>query len=499
MLPKADPKMVQSRGSVDMVPQLGEIAAVRKCRPSKWVPWAFAGAGLPLLAAALISTGGMKSDIEGAAQSALSGSDLTKWATVELTGRVATVVGKTTNPAAVEEVVKVVVATYGVRGVVSAAIVEPLILVAPTVEAPNSALPITELKGTWPEGVAKNLAVTVGASAYTLPGNPELTSSGGNWLLKFAEPLSAGSYDISASASVESDGATVVQATPAPVRIVVAAPAIAEPSTEDAAVIAKLPQAAEPAPDTVTDTAPDTALAPPAEPAKMAVPTVDRLLDLTGAPVIRGTWPKGEGTSLSVGLNGKSYVLGTSANLSEDGPGKWRLLPSAALKDGIYDVVVTAKRGDVEVKDAGLAEIEVDAAHPPAHAEAAPKADGQYDCVATMARIGSVFPMRFVFNRIDFQERFGLSVSQYAALLKDGRCSSVRIEVGGHADERGDDAYNEDLAERRAAKVRDMLVEAGVAAVRLTVASFGESMPIDTTGTEDGWARNRRVEIKILK
>ena len=71
--------------------------------------------------------------------------------------------------------------------------------------------------------------------------------------------------------------------------------------------------------------------------------------------------------------------------------------------------------------------------------------------------------------------------------------------MGGYADERGSDLYNEELAERRATHVRDMLVEAGVATDRLSVASYGESMPLNPGHDEAAWSVNRRVEIKIVK
>ncbi len=761
---------------------------MRKCRPSKWVPWAVVGVGLPLLCAALITDKSLKSDVVDRAKQTLAGSDLTKWAEIELNGRIATVKGKTTNAAAPDEVVKLVAGTYGVRKVVNATTVEPLSLVAPTIESLNATAPVAEIKGTWPEEAAQKLTVTVGETAYTLPGSAELTTSSGNWLLKLPAPLAEGSYDVMASASADSDGATVTQAAPSPARVVVdlpdpvpppaiaaapagaawpyaitgsfpeadvsrfaatvdgheyvlgagpdltsdgkgtfsfapsqafapgsydvtfsqtdksgnatsvtaekaiivpaaaavpeaapapavdtAAPAAAAITLADAAatdvrtltgtwpegdatrlaatlegrtyvldtdsqltrtgnqagtftftpdtaglapgaypveiatsdavgntakVVAEkaivIPAAAPaPAPEPAPAPAPEPAPAPAPAPVLLAPPTVDKQLDLTGAPILRGTWPESEGTSLTIGLAGKTYELGANANLSRDGAGKWKLFPSAALKDGIYDVVVTARNGDAQSTDQTLAEIEVDATLPDAptvtvHAsdaapgtlagtydakrstalkvavpqlnltadlgaegsaltadgegawtlalpksiapgtydvvvtatdkrgrsvedtgageivisaanEPAPKTDAQFDCAAVMTRINTVFPMRFIFARTDFQERFGLSVNQYAALLKDSRCSKLNVEVGGHADERGSDSYNEDLAERRAARVRDMLLEAGVAKERLSVSSYGESQPLNAGHDEEAWSTNRRVEIKILK
>ena len=73
----------------------------------------------------------------------------------------------------------------------------------------------------------------------------------------------------------------------------------------------------------------------------------------------------------------------------------------------------------------------------------------------------------------------------------------VRIE--GHTDDRGSDSYNLDLSDRRAASVRRYLLEAGVPASRLLSQGFGEANPIDTNGSRDGRANNRRVEFHIVE
>jgi len=75
------------------------------------------------------------------------------------------------------------------------------------------------------------------------------------------------------------------------------------------------------------------------------------------------------------------------------------------------------------------------------------------------------------------------------------RDPSLRLEVQGFADSKGSDAYNLRLSERRARTVRDRLVALGVAADRLTVRGYGEARPIASNDTEEGRARNRRVEL----
>jgi OmpA-OmpF porin, OOP family len=73
------------------------------------------------------------------------------------------------------------------------------------------------------------------------------------------------------------------------------------------------------------------------------------------------------------------------------------------------------------------------------------------------------------------------------------------LEVQGHTDERGDDAYNLDLSERRAAAVMAYLVAHGVAAPRLSSQGYGETQPVDKRRGEAAWARNRRVDFVLRR
>lgn len=74
----------------------------------------------------------------------------------------------------------------------------------------------------------------------------------------------------------------------------------------------------------------------------------------------------------------------------------------------------------------------------------------------------------------------------------------IRVEVGGHTDWIGTDAYNLDLSERRAASVRNHLVRKGVSTDQVTSRGYGESEPIAANQSEAGRANNRRVELKKL-
>jgi outer membrane protein OmpA-like peptidoglycan-associated protein len=67
----------------------------------------------------------------------------------------------------------------------------------------------------------------------------------------------------------------------------------------------------------------------------------------------------------------------------------------------------------------------------------------------------------------------------------------------GHTDSTGSDAYNEDLSKRRADAVADYLALRGVSRARIATIGYGERYPVADNATDEGRARNRRVEIKI--
>ncbi len=75
----------------------------------------------------------------------------------------------------------------------------------------------------------------------------------------------------------------------------------------------------------------------------------------------------------------------------------------------------------------------------------------------------------------------------------------VKIEVGGHTDSRGSDAYNKKLSMARAQAVVDYLVAQGVPASQLTPKGYGKADPIADNKTDEGRAKNRRVELKRIE
>ncbi len=75
----------------------------------------------------------------------------------------------------------------------------------------------------------------------------------------------------------------------------------------------------------------------------------------------------------------------------------------------------------------------------------------------------------------------------------------TRVEIGGHTDSQGDDAYNLDLSRRRAEAVRIYVIDRGIPADRLTAQGYGETVPIADNATAIGRAKNRRVVFAVMR
>jgi peptidoglycan-associated lipoprotein len=83
-----------------------------------------------------------------------------------------------------------------------------------------------------------------------------------------------------------------------------------------------------------------------------------------------------------------------------------------------------------------------------------------------------------------------------AAILQ--RHPDVKVEVQGHADERGTVDYNLALGARRAESVLSYLRSKGVASRQLASVSYGEELPLQRGAGESVWAENRRAEFRVL-
>jgi peptidoglycan-associated lipoprotein len=78
-----------------------------------------------------------------------------------------------------------------------------------------------------------------------------------------------------------------------------------------------------------------------------------------------------------------------------------------------------------------------------------------------------------------------------------GANPNVKIQISGHADERGSDEYNLALGNRRAAAAKRYLESKGIDASRMDVVSYGEERPLNPGHDEAAYAQNRRDEFTV--
>lgn len=98
-------------------------------------------------------------------------------------------------------------------------------------------------------------------------------------------------------------------------------------------------------------------------------------------------------------------------------------------------------------------------------------------------------------DRSEVKPQFYDVLNSVAIVLRE--FDKTLVDVTGHTDSDGSDAYNQELSERRAGSVAEYLVAQGNNYRRFQVLGMGEAQPVASNASGDGKARNRRVEIQI--
>jgi outer membrane protein OmpA-like peptidoglycan-associated protein len=101
----------------------------------------------------------------------------------------------------------------------------------------------------------------------------------------------------------------------------------------------------------------------------------------------------------------------------------------------------------------------------------------------------------FDFDRANVRREFMPRIRDLAHTLLSS--PAIYVDIVGHADAIGPDAYNQELSELRALSVSAALSDYGVPRGRVATSGLGEFSPVATNATEWGRARNRRVEIRL--
>ena len=101
----------------------------------------------------------------------------------------------------------------------------------------------------------------------------------------------------------------------------------------------------------------------------------------------------------------------------------------------------------------------------------------------------------FATDQSSVQPQFNQTLVSVALVLK--KFDKTLVDVSGHTDSQGDDAYNLELSRKRAISVATILANQGIVQQRFSITGRGENNPIASNSTEQGRSQSRRVEIQL--
>jgi len=117
---------------------------------------------------------------------------------------------------------------------------------------------------------------------------------------------------------------------------------------------------------------------------------------------------------------------------------------------------------------------------------------------AAMAELQSkLSTIYFDFDKFNIRPDMEEIITTDASLAKQAP-ESMKLKLEGNCDEWGSDEYNMALGLKRAKSVKEALVAEGVDGSRISLVSYGETNPVCTDHTKECWAKNRRVDFKII-
>jgi outer membrane protein OmpA-like peptidoglycan-associated protein len=326
----------------------------------------------------------------------------------------------------------------------------------------------TGLAGTWPEGDAVFLAVTLHNRSYIFGSDQTLSSDGkGNWRLALADPLPKGVYDVAVTIS-DASGNRSFDLTRNEIQVKgVASPEPVEPAPQQ-------PAAVQPA-------APVTAAAP-AQPAASAG-------SAAAEPAATAVEPASQ----------------QSAALSQPEPPATVVEPAAASPPAAPPEPAPRPPAAPEPSSQLPTPLELTSPAPEAQVAAAPEPPFDFETDPNVNRkcqreINRAMAGHYIFFLSDGDTIAPESIDLLKRVAKAAeQCPRSKIEVAGHTDATGSPTHNLELSQRRAGSVLEALVGSGLTRARLTAVGYGESKPAATNKTPEGRAINRRIEFIVAQ
>jgi OOP family OmpA-OmpF porin len=104
--------------------------------------------------------------------------------------------------------------------------------------------------------------------------------------------------------------------------------------------------------------------------------------------------------------------------------------------------------------------------------------------------------LKFDYNKWDIRPEYYAGLDNAVHVLNVN--PTMKVEIDGHTDSIGSDAFNQNLSEKRAKAVREYLISKGIDPNRLTAKGLGERDPVASNETPEGRAQNRRVVFNVI-
>lgn len=116
--------------------------------------------------------------------------------------------------------------------------------------------------------------------------------------------------------------------------------------------------------------------------------------------------------------------------------------------------------------------------------------------IHAISEVGTRYPLEFAIRDDAITDKAAELLADVAKLLTEHE--TLRLSIEGHTDDRGEPNDNGKLSVRRAQSVLRHLESIGIDSKRLVAHGFGSTLPLEENGTDEGRARNRRVQFLVI-